>query len=198
MRLWCQTQISILVPFILTLVLQIRPSIKSILISILWHGYQNKNAIILINCQVYVASDSVGPSIVSSVPHFSGWDNHHPFDCWSVQITQVFNTHNLFIGKYTVILRFLWRKNHLIKRTRRPVTIQDKILPKTYLIPLYTWSKIYKELFKCNSKKLNNLIEKWIQDVNRYLSKEDTQMAHNHMKKCLTHYVIKKTHIAQM
>jgi hypothetical protein len=53
-------------------------------------------------------------------------------------------------------------------------------------------AKLYKELKKLTSQRVNNTLNKWANELKKQVSKEEVQMARKNKKKCLTSLAIKE------
>jgi single-stranded DNA-specific DHH superfamily exonuclease len=79
----------------------------------------------------------------------------------------------------------------MVSKLKRTPTEWEKIFA-SYTSDKGLITRIYREFKKLNSPKINEPIKKWTAELNRTFSKEETQMAKKHMKKCSPSLSIKE------
>jgi hypothetical protein len=71
----------------------------------------------------------------------------------------------------------------MVCKLKRPLTEWKKIFA-SYTSEKGLITRIYRELKKLNSLKINEPIKKWATEMNRTYSKEEVQVAKKYMKEC--------------
>jgi hypothetical protein len=82
----------------------------------------------------------------------------------------------------------------MVSKWKRPPTEWEKIFTG-YTSDKGLITRIYGELKKLNSPKINEPIRKWATELNRTFSKEEIHLAKKHMRKCLPSLAIKEMQI---
>ena len=99
------------------------------------------------------------------------------------------------VNKWDLIkLKSFCTTKEITSKVRRQPSEWEKIIANETLDKGLI-SKIYKQLIELNTRKTNNPMQKWEKDLNRHFSKEDTQMANKHVKRCSILLIIRETQI---
>ena len=95
------------------------------------------------------------------------------------------------INKWDLIkIKSFCKAKETIRKVKRQPSEWEKIVANEATDKLI--SKICKQLLQLNSRKINDPIKKWAQELNRYFFKEDIQMVNKHMKRCSTSFIIRE------
>jgi hypothetical protein len=90
------------------------------------------------------------------------------------------------VSKWDFIkLKVFCTTKEMASKLKRPPTEWEKIFA-SYISDKGLIIRIYRELKKLNSLKINEPNKKWATELNSTFSKEEIQMAKKHMKKMLT------------
>jgi hypothetical protein len=90
-------------------------------------------------------------------------------------------------------LKCFCKAKDTFNRTKQQPTDWENIFTNTSNRELI--SKMYKELKKLDSRKPNNPIKTWDEELNKEFSTEESQMAVKYLKKCSTSLVIREMQI---
>jgi hypothetical protein len=82
----------------------------------------------------------------------------------------------------------------MVSKLKRPPTVWEKIFV-SYTSDNGLITRIYRELKKLNSPKINEPMKKWETELNRTFLKEEIQMSRKYMKKCSPSLAIKEMQI---
>jgi hypothetical protein len=82
----------------------------------------------------------------------------------------------------------------MVSKLKRLTTEWEKIFA-SYTSDKELLTRIYRELKKLNSLKINEPIQKWASELNRTFSKEESQVAKKHMKECSPSLAVKEMQI---
>jgi phosphoenolpyruvate carboxylase len=82
----------------------------------------------------------------------------------------------------------------MVSKLKTPPTEWEKIFA-SYISDTWLVTRICEDIKKLNSPKINEPIRKSATELNRTFSKEETQMAKKHMKKCSSSLIIKEMQI---
>jgi arginine repressor len=80
-------------------------------------------------------------------------------------------------------LKSFCTKEEIVSKLKRPPTEWEKIFA-SYISQKGPITKMYRDLKKLNSPKINESIKKWATELNKTSSKEKVQMAKKYMRKC--------------